>query len=385
MIISSLKFQNIYSFKNEAGMNFFAGEREQVSKVSAVFGANASGKSNLVQVFQFLAWIVSDSFSFSMEIFDSFYPFYTSREEPSSFEVEFYIDSVFYKLSFEITSNRILSEVLESRKKKRLSTLYSRKYIEKDNSYKFESNNIDLENNFIEKVRPNASVISTARQYNNPELTKVRDAWSSIFIKSKNPFRFKDDYAVFNASKFYSENDEYFLKTKNFLREADLGLLDIAIDVVERDDIKGRKEIHFWPYGVHKSKNEKFQLPFLMESGGTIHLYEMLSFVFPALDKGSVCLIDEIETNLHPNILPSVIKLFASEETNPKGAQLICTTHMPTLMGELCKNQIFLVEKNEECESEIYRLDEVKGVRNDDNFFKKYLAGAYGGIPDVDM
>ena len=111
----------------------------------------------------------------------------------------------------------------------------------------------------------------------------------------------------------------------------------------------------------------------------------MLSFIFPALKKGSICLIDEIESNLHPNILPAVVNLFTSEETNPKGAQLICTTHMPILMADLSKYQIFLVEKNKDCESEVYRLDEVKEVRSDDNLFKKYLAGAYGGIPDIEL
>ena len=80
-----------------------------------------------------------------------------------------------------------------------------------------------------------------------------------------------------------------------------------------------------------------------------------------------------------------MVNLFGSEETNSKGAQLIYTTHMPTLMTDLSKYQIFLVEKNKDCESEVYRLDEVQDVRNDDNLFKKYLAGAYGGIPDTEL
>ena len=136
---------------------------------------------------------------------------------------------------------------------------------------------------------------------------------------------------------------------------------------------------------MHESKNKIFGLPFFMESGGTQHLYNMLSFIFPALETGSVCLSDEIEKQLHPNILPAIFDLFISPETNPKNAQLICTTHVPTLMNDLSKYQIFLVEKNSECESDVYRLDEISGVRPDDNFLKKYLAGAYGGVPDIDM
>ena len=286
---------------------------------------------------------------------------------------------MFYKLSLKINSERVLSEILESRKNKRLITLYSRRYVKSSNSYIFEAKNINLENSFIEKVRPNASVISTARQYNHPELTEIRKHWYFVF----------GNYLIFSGlnetSKFYSKNKEHFQQTKELLKSVDLGLSDIQIKAKEKADRKGNKKLRFYPYGIHKSRGDIFQLPFLMESGGTRHLYDMLRCIFPVLEKGSVCLIDEIEDSLHPNMLPTIINLFTSEETNPKGAQLICTTHMPTIMADLSKYQIFLVEKNKECESEVYRLDEVEKVRSDDNFLKKYLAGSYGGIPDIDM
>ena len=399
MIITSISFQNFYSFKNKAKMGFLVNENapqnnhfykcnegSRFSKVSSIFGANGSGKTNLMFGFEFLQWFISRSFSYSNEGFAKFEPFKTTEKKPSLFEVEFYIENVFYRLSLEITSERIVSEVLESRKDKRLITLYSRKY--NNGSYTFEAKSIDLENNFIEKVRPNASVISTARQYNHPELTKIREDWRSIYKESRRSFFFEDELALLDfsdTSKFYHQNKEYFLKTKDFLKKADLGLSDIQIETKEKEDSRGNKKFLFYPYGVHKSNGKTFRLPFPLESGGTRHLYNMLSFIFPALTKGSVCLIDEIEDNLHPNILPAVVNLFTSEETNPNGAQLICTTHMPTLMADLSKYQIFLVEKNKDCESEIYRLDEVQDVRNDDNLFKKYLAGTYGGIPDSDL
>ena len=395
MIITSIGFQNFYSFKNKVTMNFQVndkapqtdhfgsyGEGDRFSKVSSIFGANGSGKTNLMLGFKFLQSFISQSFSYSEEGFARFIPFETTKKKPSSFEVEFYIENVFYKLSLEIDTERILSETLESRKEKRLITLYSRKYIPSSNSYKFEAKNINLENDFIEKVRPNASVISTARQYNHSELTKVKEHWESIFYNFTHSSFFE---RLNTISKFYSENKKFFLKTKNFLQKVDLGLSDIQIKTVEVEDSKGKKESRFYPYGIHKNKGEAFRLSFPLESGGTWHLYDMLRFIFPALEKGSVCLIDEIENNLHPNILPAITDLFISEETNKKDAQLICTTHMPTLMGDLSKYQIFLVEKNLECESDTYRLDEVQGVRSDDNLFKKYLAGSYGGVPDIDL
>jgi len=403
MVIASVTFENFYSFKERAKMSFLVNEKApqtshfalcpsggRFSKVSSLYGANASGKSNLILGFAFLKWFISKSFSYSNEGFAGFLPFDTMKKKPSFFEVEFYIEKSFYKLSLKIDSERVLSEVLESRQNKRLVTLYSREYHSSQQSYEFSGKRIDLEDNFIEKVRPNASVISTARQYNHSELTPIRDHWNSIYKKSRSTVSdfLLDDFLSFDfsdASQFYSKNQELLSKTKDFLKKSDLGLSDIKIESNEEEDSRGGKRTRFLPYGIHKSKGKKFQLPFPLESGGTLHLYNMLSFIFPVLEKGTLCLIDEIETNLHPNILTAVINLFTSNDTNPKGSQLICTTHMPILMTDLSKYQIFLVEKNKDCESQVYRLDELKDVRSDDNLFKKYLAGAYGGIPDIDM
>ena len=401
MIITSISFQNFYSFKDKAKIDFLVSEKapqtghfglcngeDRFSKVSSIFGANASGKTNLIRGFGFLKWFISYSFSYSQDGFSRFNSFKTMKNKTSFFEVEFYIENVFYKLSLEIDSERVLSELLESRKNKRLTKLYSRKYITSSNSYEFEAKNIDLESSFIEKVRPNASVISTAKQYNHSELTQLSDHWKSVYEKIRRPSFAEDDlllFDLFEISKFYSAKEKHFENAKNFLKKADLGLLDIKIEPRERENSRGDKQTRFLPYGLHQNKSKKFQLPFPLESGGTLHLYNILSFIFPALEKGSICLIDEIENNLHPNILPAVVNLFTSEETNPNGTQLICTTHMPTLMTDLSKYQIFLVEKNKDCESEVYRLDEVQDVRNDDNLSKKYLAGTYGGIPDIDL
>ena len=398
MVITSIGFQNFFSFKDKVTMNFQVnenapqtdhfgpcGESGRFSKVSSIFGANASGKTNLILGFEFLQWFISRSFAYSDEGFAKFAPFETMKKKSSFFEVEFYIENIFYKLSLEIDAERILSETLESRRDTRLIKLYSRQYIQSSNSYIFEAKHIDLENNFIEKVRPNASIISTARQYNHPELTQVRNHWASIYKKSRRINFFENEFPLFSfsdASKFYHEHKKYFLKAKEFLKNADLGLSNVEIRTKESEDSRGNKTLQFSPYGIHKNKGKIFQLPFLMESGGTQHLYNILSFIFPALTKGSVCLIDEIEHNLHPNILPSIVNLFISPEIK---AQLICTTHMPTLMSDLSKYQIFLVEKNPECESEVYRLDDVEGVRSDDNLLKKYLAGSYGGVPDIDI
>ena len=417
MVIRSISFQNFHSFKKKVKMDFSVNQNappvyhfapfdtkkpeDRFSKISAIYGANGSGKTNLILAFEFLQEFIAHSFSYSGKGFLKYMPFSTSKNEASTFEVEFYIKDLFYKLSLKINYERVLSEILKRREDNRWLKLYSRKYNPQDNFYLKENQsskdinsnfyffsvekNMNLESNFIERVRPNASIISTARQYNHPELTRIRNQWVDIFKKSKNLENEFDFFKLDSASKFYHKNKEYFLQAKEFLQKADLGLSGIEIESTKREDSRGRYLLHFSPHGIHKNDGEKFKLPFDLESEGTKYLYKMLSFVIPALKTGTVCLIDEIETSLHPDILSSIIDLFVSPESNPKKAQLIFTTHLPTLMGDLSKYQIFLVEKNPECESEVYRLDEIEGVRNDDNLQKKYLTGAYGGVPDTEL
>ena len=103
--------------------------------------------------------------------------------------------------------------------------------------------------------------------------------------------------------------------------------------------------------------------------------------VFKILDRGGILVFDEIEDALHPVFVCKIINMFKSMEVNPNNAQLLFTTHSPLLLEECTKTQIYLVEKNQQLVSELFRLDEVEGVRNCDNFCAKYLAGTYGGVP----
>ena len=86
---------------------------------------------------------------------------------------------------------------------------------------------------------------------------------------------------------------------------------------------------------------------------------------------------------MHPHALPQIIELFANPVTNPKNSQLLFTTHSLEVLNHLEKEQIILVEKKEACQSEMYRLDDLKGVRRDDNIYAKYMAGAYGAVPNI--
>ena len=101
------------------------------------------------------------------------------------------------------------------------------------------------------------------------------------------------------------------------------------------------------------------------------------------LEYGGLAVIDELEADLHPHMLAPILDLFFNPRTNPKNAQIIFTCHAPEILNTLHKSQVLLVEKDDHHVSDAWRLDEVKGVRADDNLYAKYMAGAYDAVPQV--
>jgi hypothetical protein len=101
------------------------------------------------------------------------------------------------------------------------------------------------------------------------------------------------------------------------------------------------------------------------------------------LQNGGIAVLDEMDNDLHPLMIPEIVNLFTSKNYNPKNAQLLFSTHSVQILNKLDKQQIILVEKNEKNISEAWILSDMKGVRSDDNFYAKYMAGAYGAIPKV--
>ncbi len=386
-MIKSIKFQNFTSFYHQGEVNFAVNNdapntshfkkcgTHRLSKVSAILGANGSGKTNVLYAFAFLGNFIAHSFSKTSEGINM-HPHAAQADKPSYFEVEFYIKKQLYKFSLKLDQKRVLLETLQCLSQD-TKILYSREYDSSKGSYAFDGKNLKVESDFINRVRPNASVVSTGSQFNYEELHQIKSYWDHII--------FSPSFNVFKASKFYFENKDYFDNAKEYLKKLDLGLSDIDIKKTEQKTSKDKIKTVYLPYGIHKHKSKEFKIPFIFESFGTQKLYTTLRMILPTLGTGSLCVIDEIESSLHPKMLPFICDLFVSEESNPKGAQLLCTTHAPILVNELSQYQIFLTEKNKDCESEIYRLDDVEGVKSDDNFLGKYLAGAYGGVPQIDV
>ena len=159
----------------------------------------------------------------------------------------------------------------------------------------------------------------------------------------------------------------------------DLGLNGINID--KKQGANGMTTIEV--QGLHMFNEQKKQLPIQYESAGTKQLFILLKTILQVLDRGGIAVLDEIDINLHPEIVLALFDLFIQPETNPKNAQLLLSTYSHLILSKLDKYQIVLVEKNENGASEAWRLDEVSGIRADENYYSKYIAGAYGAVPKI--
>jgi predicted ATPase len=162
----------------------------------------------------------------------------------------------------------------------------------------------------------------------------------------------------------------------------DLGLKDVDIREIPAASPEEPSKTVWYPFGRHKSAQSEILLPFAVESSGTQAAFVLLSHLLQTLEIGGLAVIDEFENDLHPHMLEPILDLFGNPATNPHDAQLIFTCHAVEVLNLIHKSQVTLVEKSEDCESAACRLDEVEGIRNDDNYYAKYMAGAYGAIPN---
>ena len=186
------------------------------------------------------------------------------------------------------------------------------------------------------------------------------------------------------AATFFAKDETQRRSLIRLLSSWDLGLSDLQIREISAPTVDGKEEKLLVPYGIHRSAGDGvFALPFGLESSGTQGAFVLLSRLLPALATGRLAVIDEFENDLHPHMLEPILDLFANPVTNPHRAQLLFTCHALEVLNILHKSQVTLVEKDANNESSSWRLDSVDGIRHDDNFYAKYMAGAYGAVPQL--
>jgi hypothetical protein len=189
--------------------------------------------------------------------------------------------------------------------------------------------------------------------------------------------------ALLEAAGYFHAKPSRKSKLEGLLMAWDFGLSGVKIKEEVARSPDGEELRVVVPIGLHGSAKKAFSLPFMLESSGTQGAFILMSKLLPALRVGGIAVIDEFESDLHPHMLGPILGLFADRSTNPRSAQILFSTHAVEVLNLLEKTQVMFVEKDKLCESHAYRMDTVAGIRNDDNFHAKYMAGAYGAVPDL--
>jgi predicted ATPase len=221
-----------------------------------------------------------------------------------------------------------------------------------------------------EKIRANASTISTLAQFEHVEAVTLRDYARTVFT---NVLLFKQDASDAQLIEAYSTIPELMAGLNAEISRIDLGMRKMEVNT---ENPRGR-------YLQFQHDGLEAPVPWHFESHGTQSFIRSFPLLFRAMEDGGLAVIDELDASIHPLVLLEVTRWFQSSTRNKKNAQLWMTAQNVSLLEELAKEEIFLCEKDELGRTHVYGLQDIKAVRRADNFYRKYMSGAYGAIPNI--
>jgi hypothetical protein len=369
-------------------------------KSAAIYGANASGKSNLILALYFMQSFVINSSKLQITDKINLEKFRLSSEtedKPSFFKIVFHLDNKIYEYSFEVTQERVISEGLSCTPKTRKTNIFSR---EKD-IIKY-SKSLLKGKDVKDLTKKNTLFLSIAAQFNDPLAGKILLWFSRLKIISGSQFENLRQLSLDYLSREPNlKNEIVFL-----IKKLDLSIKDMSIEVGWTsldnfhkdipDRVKNKEfRLDNYIYNSIETYHEKYDLEgriiglesFQMnkhESRGTQKIFALLAPVLSALKKSEVLIIDELDSLLHPLMAIAIIGLFNSKITNPKNAQLIFATHDVNLLSNQLfrRDQIWFTEKNRQEATDLYSLVEFD-IDNNASFEQDYIQGRYGAIPFI--
>jgi AAA15 family ATPase/GTPase len=359
-----------------------------INLVACVIGANGSGKSNFLKAINFVISLVQNSYNYHSDKFLSV-QHSLMKDKSTTIEIGFVNNNSNYKYFIEFNSTTILKEYFKktvqretnifemSRKKNQVEIKSNIKInqTDKDRFISIERSHIPLLSSLINTGYITDMLFFKTIDKSDSDIIKN----FSISLKNGMIDHIVRQMELLDLEKKLHENQILLRNIIEIFKKIDSSITEIKTSKAKFTETKeARYNIDL----IHSSKNQKFSLNFFQESHGTQQLILLLVQILPALENGGLVIVDEIESALHPDLTKKLISLFESKKTNPKNAQIIFSTHQHPLIANRTKTQIFIAEKdNMKAETELFRLDDVEGVRNDENYYHKYMAGAYGGVP----
>lgn len=408
------KVKNYLSFKEETVLDMRATSLKQhpshvinnskakLLKCVSIYGANASGKSNLISAMHFFEWYIFSQFlrkdknvdfdSLENRMRIGLEPFLLSKDknEISEFEIIFVHNDKEIQYGFECTSEKVLSEWLYIENKK----VYKRS----NTTLSFGTNYRNMLNSYRKPRPENILYLAVLEHFleKKPKEEILGDFISFFQKEYRVFFEFTIESSVkgiggaIHIHKRLIKDVEFRKRIENYLKSIDVGIKGLEIKTItEIDKNTGKKEEDVEVFTIHEVYDQnkeitgKKEFPLLKESAGTIRFLSHIQIIDQIISEGGVFIVDEMSAKLHPLLSKLIIELFCSGKN--ERAQLIFTTHDISLLNknQFRRDEVVFIEKNERGESSLVALSDMK-VREDATFNKDYIQGKYGAIPVFD-
>lgn len=409
-MLIQFRFKNFKSFRDDTILDLSATKitehsdrvisagYEKLLPAAAIFGANASGKSNVIEAFRYMVTYVLESFSYGGDPDDKkiknkkmkYTPFLfdaTSREAESSFEI-YFMDTEehgckSYNYGFTLNQYGVIEEWLNSKAK----TAREYKQVFYRNKDELDLSGLPAKSQELIRISLNkeALIVSLGAKLKIARLKSVRDwFYNTNFANFGNPYE-----NVFLSSLIpegFAEDKIVQDKVVAYFASFDPSIIGFHVEAMKGDDEDHR---HVKIDAIHRMVNGgTASIPLEEESDGTLKMFALYPALQDTLKNGGVLLVDELNARLHPLLVRSFLITFLDSKINPNHAQLIFTTHDSWQLSNnlLRRDEIWFTEKDDSGVSALYSLadfvdeDGVK-IRKDESYEKNYLLGKYGAIP----
>jgi uncharacterized protein len=366
-------------------------------KSAVVYGANASGKSNLIKALQFMRGVVNESAAFMQpgQVF-TVQPFRLDAEFaklPSEFEITFLVAGVRYQYGFALTPERVVNEHLLVYKAFKPQRWFTRRFDAESNKdvYEFGPGLKGPKHLWEGATRTNSLFLSMAVQLNSEDLRPIFDWFVNRLVIFNEQTQLNPQVSIKMLQHAAGRKE-----ICNFLSAADISISEISVETrkvlrqaVHLDLNAGKTEVrpeemdeHTLRF-VHVTERGEAVFDLMDESSGTRNLLFLTGPVLDILSKGLTLVIDELDTSLHTLLVRELVRLFHRAEINTGGAQLIFTTHDTSLLDAqdlFRRDQVWFVEKDRNQASALVGLAEFSPRKNE-ALERGYLIGRFGGIP----
>jgi AAA15 family ATPase/GTPase len=404
-VILSFSFANHSSYRNLQTISWVAsslkhphrlpisidGLEHRLLPCCAIYGANASGKSNALDAFLFFLISVVGSFRLwapNEKIpRNAFQGPESSAMTTSRFQLDFLIEKTRFQYGFEINDSQVIEEWLFAYPGPRKQIWFHRRH---GAPFEFGRQLKGANRSIEELTRSNALFLTVAAFHGHEQLSMVQ-SWLGKCAKITSNLVPYNPNVLAKLKEFESDS-----RMMGLIKSADLGVVGIRID--QPDQASGADQgattlsnmlAHAPTHSkvpiirlIHSIQGESIEFSEEQESDGTKVFVSRIPSLLEVLTNGGIYVVDEIDRSLHPSLCLQIVKLFLSPETNPNGAQILFTTHDTSLLssGGLRRDEVWFAEKKLDGTSELYPLSDFSPRKNE-NLERGYLQGRYGGVP----